>query len=249
MNMKIIVSPAKKMNDHEDGFMWKELPTLLSKTKILLEILKQMNVNELERLMKCNHSIAKLNYERYQSMNVEDHLIPALFAYEGLAYQHMSPSIFTQEECEYVQNHLYILSGFYGLLKAFDGIKCYRLEMQTKVKVGNNNDLYDFWRDSIAEVLFDHHEVILNLASKEYSKVIEPYLTEARIMITCVFAYVEKDKLKVKGTEAKMCRGYMVRYMATNKIEDLNEIKKFEYLGYTYNEEYSTETKWYFVKK
>ena len=154
----------------------------------------------------------------------------------------------TQSELDYVQDHLIILSGFYGMLRPFDGIKPYRLEMETKISVNGYSNLYDFWNEKIANELYKENDVVLNLASNEYSKCVKPYLNEQRKMITCIFAQRTNGKLKTKATEAKMCRGYMVRYMAERNIQDLEEIKKFDYKGYLYSEKDSNESEWVFVK-
>ena len=236
------------MNDHED-FGWHQLPLFLDKTEMLKDRLQKMSIEELADCMKCNQKIATLNHERFQKMDLHEGLIPALFAYEGLQYQHMAPAVFTSDELEYVEKHLVILSGFYGLLRPFDGIRCYRLEMQTRLDINENKSLYDFWKDDLANELFYDDDLVLNLASKEYSQCIEPYLNENRKMITCVFASLDKGKLKVKGTEAKMARGEMVRYMASHQIEDLEEIRHFNYLGYEYDASYSNDKEWVYLKR
>ncbi len=247
--MKIILSPAKKMRDHEDGFQWKDLPLFLDKTELLKEKLQKMSAAELSALMKCNTKIAQLNYERYQKMDLHSGLTPALFAYEGLAYLHMASHIFDEQELDYVQNHLRILSGFYGLLRPFDGVCLYRLEMQTKLKMEGFEDLYAFWNHMLADELYKQNEIVLNLASKEYSDCIIPYLNENRKMISCIFACESNGKMKVKGTEAKMLRGEMVRYMAERQIENLKEIKKFSSMGYEYDDSKSNETEYVWIKK
>lgn len=106
------------MIDHDD-FEWHELPLFLNKTEILKEKLQKMDADELAACMKCNQKIAALNYDRFQRMDLYEGLIPALFAYEGLQYQHMAPSVFTKDELEYADKHLVILSGFYGLLNGY----------------------------------------------------------------------------------------------------------------------------------
>ena len=236
------------MNDHED-FGWHQLPLFLDKTEMLKDRLQKMSIEELADCMKCNQKIATLNHERFQKMDLHEGLIPALFAYEGLQYQHMAPAVFTSDELEYVEKHLVILSGFYGLLRPFDGIRCYRLEMQTRLDINENKSLYDFWKDDLANELFHDDDLVLNLASKEYSQCIEPYLNENRKMITCVFASLDKGKLKVKGTEAKMARGEMVRYMASHQIEDLEEIRHFNYLGFEYDASYSNDKEGVYLKR
>ena len=246
--MRIILSPAKTMNEFDIAFQYKDLPIFIQETEILKDELKRLNANELSKLMKCNDSIALLNYQRYQHMNLKEGLSPALFTYVGLAYQHLACHIMTQSELDYVQDHLIILSGFYGILRPFDGIKPYRLEMDTKISVNGYSNLYDFWNEKIANELYKENDVILNLASNEYSKCVKPYLNEQRKMITCIFTQRTNGKLKTKATEAKMCRGYMVRYMAERSIQDLEEIKKFDYKGYLYSEKDSNESEWVFVK-
>lgn len=247
--MKVIISPAKKMKDHEDGFEYKDLPVFLNKTEILLERLQKMELLEIQKTMKCNEKIALLNYDRFHHMNLKENLVPALFTYEGLQYQHLSPNVFTEDELDYIQKHLRILSGFYGVLRPFDGIRCYRLEMQTKFDVDGKMNLYDFWGSDIAHELYKDNEIILNLASKEYSQCVEKYLYENRKMITCQFKVMKDGKFIVKGTEAKMARGEMVRFMAMNSIEDINEIKKFNLLGYKFNELRSSEDEFIFIKE
>lgn len=246
--MKIILSPAKTMNEFDIAFKYKELPRFIQETEILKNELVKKDANELAKLMKCNDSIALLNYNRYQHMNLQEGLSPAIFTYVGLAYQHLACHIMTQPELNYIQNHLVILSGFYGMLRPFDGIKPYRLEMETKLSGDGHSNLYDFWNEKIANELYKENDVVLNLASNEYSKCVKPYLNENRKMITCVFAQRINGKLKTKATEAKMCRGYMVRYMAERNIQDLDIIKKFDYKGYLYSELDSTESEWVFIK-
>lgn len=246
--MKIILSPAKKMNEMDIAFNYKKFPIFVEEANTLKECLKEKDVNELARIMQCNDSIALLNYNRYQNMDLTQQLSPAVFTYEGLAYQHLAPHVMTEEQLNYIEKHLIILSGLYGVLNPFDGIRPYRLEMQTKVESENINNLYEFWGSKIADEVYSNDDIIINLASNEYSKCITPYLNEKRRMITCIFAQNIKGKLKVKPTEAKMCRGYMVRYMAENKIEEVEEIKKFDYRGYIYNEEQSSNDEWVFIR-
>lgn len=246
--MKIIISPTKKMKDDSDYYLPKQFPIFQNKTKELLEILSSKNVEELMDLFHCNFNIAHLNYERFQKMVLSKSNVSALFAYDGIAFQHISPKVFTTSELEYVEKHLYILSGFYGLLRCNDAISLYRLEMQTKLEVNGSKNLYEFWGDLIAKELFSDENCIINLASEEYSRCVLPYKESQRV-ITCFFVKHHKGKLKTIAGEAKMLRGEMVRFMATNYIEQVEEIKKFQYKGYVYDEQLSTADEWYFVCK
>ena len=247
--MQIILSPAKKMKVDTDSFPCRSLPQLLPKTEQLYERLRGMSYEELKALWKCNDQIAKLNYERLQTMDLRQHLTPAILSYEGIQYQYMAPGVFTYDELDYVREHLRILSGFYGVLRPFDGVTPYRLEMQAKLKMGEAKDLYSFWGGDIAGLLFSETNCILNLASQEYSRCVSAHLTDGVQFITCLFCERKNGKLIEKGTLCKMARGEMVRYMAERRIEDPAELTAFDRLGYRYAPEESGETTYVFIKE
>ena len=150
---------------------------------------------------------------------------------------------------EYVQNHLRILSAFYGVLKPMDGVTPYRLEMQAKVGIGDAKNLYEYWGDMLYRSVIDDSRIIINLASKEYSKCIEKYLTQQDRYITITFCEASGDKLITKGTYAKMARGEMVRFMSENNIENPMEIQKFDRLGYLFRSDLSSDTEYVFERK
>lgn len=247
--MKIIISPAKKMNINTDDLAVKNTPQYLEKTEYLLEYLKGLSYEEAKQLWNCNDSIARLNYERVQHMKLKESLTPALLSYEGIQYQYMAPKVLDYDQWDYVQNHLYILSGFYGAVRPLDGVVPYRLEMQAKVKLPGVKNLYEYWNHMLYDEVSADTDIILNLASKEYSRSIEKYLSEEKRFVTCVFGEHNKDRIIEKGTYAKMARGEMVRFMAENKIEDLEGVKEFDRLGYGYSEVFSDENTLVFVKK
>ena len=247
--MRIIISPAKKMNVDTDSFACQGLPKFLPKTERLYERLRGMSYEELKALWKCNDQIAKLNFERLQTMNLRQGLTPAILSYEGIQYQYMAPGLFTYDELDYVQEHLRILSGFYGVLWPFDGVTPYRLEMQAKLKIGEAKDLYGYWGDSLAEHLFTETDCILNLASQEYSRCVSAHLTDGVQFITCLFCERKNGKLIEKGTLCKMARGEMVRYMAEHQIETAEGIKAFDRLGYRFAQSESNQTTYTFIKE
>lgn len=247
--MRIIISPAKKMNADTDSLSWKSLPAFLSDAEQLCQTLQAITEEELKKLWKCNDSIAKLNVERLANMNLHTRLTPALLAYEGIQYQYMAPGVFTDREFDYIQEHLRILSGFYGMLKPFDGVTPYRLEMQAKLRIGEHRDLYSYWGSRLAEQLFSETNCIINLASKEYSVCISKYLPDNVRYITCVFGEEKDGKIIEKGTMCKMARGEMVRYMAENRISDPEQIKHFDRLGYCFNANHSDNKIFVFIKK
>ncbi len=159
----------------------------------------------------------------------------------------MAPGVFQNEELAYLQQHLRILSGFYGLLRPLDGVTPYRLEMQGKLQGLGFKSLYQFWGSKLADQLQSESSCILNLASKEYSKNITPFLKEETRMITCVFGQMVDGKLVEKATRAKMARGEMVRYMVERKITDVEDIRSFDRLGFVYSVEKSDESTYVFI--
>ena len=247
--MRIIISPAKKMNVDSDSLPCLGLPQFLPQTEILFEKLKAMSVTELKKLWKCNDSILQQNVDRLGVVNLRRNLTPAILAYEGIQYQYMAPNVFTDTELEYIQQHLRILSGFYGILRPFDGVVPYRLEMQAKLAAENAKDLYGFWGESLAKQLFSETDCIINLASKEYSICVSKYLPQNVRFITCIFGEEKDGKIVEKGTACKMARGEMVRFMAENNITDAEGIKAFDRQNYRYSKEYSDENTFVFVKE
>ena len=247
--MRIIISPAKKMNRNTDSIPWRDMPVFLDKTEKLCGKLQSMSYEELKKLWKCNDQIAEQNVERLRHMDLRRNLTPAILAYEGIQYQYMAPGVFTNEALDYVQEHLRILSGFYGIIKPLDGVVPYRLEMQAKLKMEGAKDLYAFWGDCLAERLFTETDCIVNLASKEYSLCVSKYLPDHVRMVTCVFGEEKDGKIIEKGTMCKMARGEMVRYMAENQIENVEAIKGFDRLEYRYSAERSDENTYVFIKE
>ncbi len=234
--MKIILSPAKKMHTDTDTLAHNGFPVFLDQTEEILKWLRTQSRDELQNLWGCNDKIAEQNCKRLKEMDLKKNLTPAILSYEGIAYQYMAPAVFENSSFDYVQEHLRILSGFYGVLKPMDGVTPYRLEMQAKASIQGKRDLYDLWGARLYDEIIDESKIIINLASKEYSKCIEKYLKEDDAYITITFGEMVKGKLVTKGTYAKMARGEMVRFMAENQIEDPEEIKKFNRLGYVYRD-------------
>lgn len=245
--MKIIISPAKKMNVDTDTLAPEGMPVFLKEAEQLLEWMRRLSFAEAKALWKCNDKIAEQNYKRFQEMDLRKNLTPAVIAYEGIQYQYMAPAVMEASQLDYLEKHLQILSGFYGMLKPFDGVVPYRLEMQAKLKTEDADDLYGFWGDSLYRKLEEETDCIVNLASKEYSKCIEKYLKPEMRYVTVVFGELQNGKIIQKGTLAKMARGEMVRYMAELQIEDAERIREFDRLSFRFAPEYSDEKKMVFL--
>lgn len=246
--MKIIISPAKKMNVIDDSLEPMGMPVFLEETKRIMKWIKSLSFSEAQKLWGCNEKLAQQNYKRFQEMELEKRLTPAILSYEGIQYQYMAPAVFEDKMFCYVQENLRILSGFYGVLKPMDGVTPYRLEMQAKTEIDGVKGLYRYWGSKLYKEVSSEDYITINLASKEYSKCIEAYLRTEDRFITCVFGEMSGGKVVQKGTYAKMARGEMVRFMAENQIAKPEELREFEGLGYRYSKALSDETSYVFLK-
>lgn len=247
--MRLIISPAKKMTVDTDSLPVQSLPQFLSRAEQLCERLQGMCYEELKALWRCNDQIAAQNFQRLQGMNLRKNLTPAILSYEGIQYQYMAPGVFTADELAYVGEHLRILSGFYGVLRPFDGVTPYRLEMQAKLSFGEAKDLYSFWGDAIAKNIFAEDGCIVNLASREYSLCISRYLRPPIRFVTCVFGDRKGSKIVEKGTMCKMARGEMVRFLAEEQIKTPEQMRRFDRLHYRFLPEESSENLYVFVRE
>lgn len=245
--MKIIISPAKKMNIEQD-VSHKSLPVFLGNTQEIKNTIQGLSYEALKDIWKCNDNLAKLNFDRFCNMDLERSLSPAIFSYEGLQYQYIGANVLDNNALEYIADNLKIISGFYGVLRPFDGVTPYRLEMQAKISIDNKKNLYDYWGDKLYKEIFKDNDIVLNLASKEYSECIERHLKSNDKFITCLFYENVNGKFKQKATLAKMARGSMVRFLAENNIDNIYDIKKFKDFGFSFNNDISSEDKLIFVK-
>ena len=244
--MKIIISPAKKMNVDTDTFAHSGLPEFLSDAERLCHYIQSLSYEEVKALWKCNDKLAELNFRRFAQMDLRKGLTPAIFSYEGLQYQHMAPMVMTEKALDYLKEHLRILSGFYGVLRPFDGVTPYRLEMQAALSVDGKKNLYEFWGSRLYQAVAD--PVILNLASKEYARAVAPYVSKQDRFITVEFGKLSEGKVKQEGTAAKMARGAMVRYLAEHQVGDAEGVKDFCEDGYGFDESRSTKEMFVFLK-
>lgn len=239
--MQIIISPAKKMVEDRDSLAPRSVPQFLPQTRQLLKVLRAMSPQELQRLWSCNDAIARLNVQRLETMELEGDLTPAILSYQGSSTSIWPPACWTQA-LDYLQTHLRILSGFYGVLRPFDGVTPYRLEMQAKLAVEGAKNLYEFWGDRLAQTLAEEDGWVLNLASKEYSRAVAPHLPQGTELITCRFGIWKGGKLAERGTQCKMARGEMVRWLAQNQITRREDLPAFQGLGYRFDPSASTPT-------
>lgn len=247
--MRIIISPAKQMREDTNTFACTALPVFLEQTEQLMDWMKGLSYAEQKALWACNDKIAQQNAERLAQMELRRNLTPAILAYDGIQYTYMAPGVFEANQFDYVQEHVRILSGFYGVVKPMDGVVPYRLEMRAKIDLNGHKNLYSFWGDALFREVMDKDRVLVNLASKEYSRCVEKYLQPGDRYITCVFGELAGEKVVQKGVWAKMARGEMVRYLAEQQAEEPEQMQGFCWGGYRFDEERSSsEEKYVFLR-
>ena len=247
--MRIIIAPAKKMVLDTDSFPVEGLPAFLERTERLKTALQGMSPRELQALWKCSDAIAKLNAERLAHMDLRRRLTPAILSYEGIQYRYMAPGVMETGQLDYLREHLRILSGFYGLLRPFDGVTPYRREMQAKLPVDGAADLYGFWGGAIAGEIFSRTDCVVNLASKEYSVCVSRHLPPGARLVTCVFGEEKNGRIVEKGTLCKMARGELVRFMAEGQAGEPEALRSFDRLGYRFSPELSSVDTYVFVRE
>ena len=228
------ISPAMGFN--EDVVPGTTKPMYLDKTLALKDVLKTKTPLEISKLMGCSLAIAEATCIRY---NTFDKDLCALLALSGIAYKELDAKSLDKESFEFLGDHLIMCSGLYGALRPSDSITPYRLEMKTKLPIDTNKNLYEYWKDDLYNAISSKSNgVIVNLASKEYSKCVEKYLQD-EVYVTCTFKVNKNNQLKVQSTAAKKARGAMVRWIATNKIDAWEDLMKFNEDNYTFIQDLS----------
>ncbi|MFT4532452.1 MAG: cytoplasmic iron level regulating protein YaaA (DUF328/UPF0246 family) [Candidatus Saccharimonadales bacterium] len=237
--MIIITSPSKTYNP-KPSEVTLTLPLFQKETDRLLGAMLR-NKTKLETVLGVSQDVAKLNRDRIENW-ADAATTPAAWSYRGETFFGLSIEDLSNEDIEYAQEHLYIVSGLYGLLRPTDGIKPYRLEMSTKLKSGTASNLYQFWDDTLSETIMNSDpKFVINCASKEYSKAA---LKDINIpIITPTFLHNGKSKMAF----AKYSRGLMARWAIENRITDSKQLKQFSVEGYEYNQALSTDNKLVFV--
>ena len=244
--MKIIIAPAKIMKIDRDSFPIQSKPQFLDKTRILERFLKSRSNEQLKDLWHASENVTKQSILQLENMNLDERLTPAILAFSGIQYQYMAPDLFPQPALDYIQKNLRILSGFYGMLRPFDGVCPYRLELNTKMVGFRDYSLYHFWGSDIAENLFQEDNIVIDLASKQYTRLVKPYLSQGRQLITVDFQELKNGKWKTVGVHAKMARGEMVRYIAEKQIKNPTDLQDFNDFEFQFEPDVSTKDHYVF---
>lgn len=243
MSLRFIISPAKKMRA-VDAPPWPvREPRFLARTAELMRAVQTLTRGEAQGLWACSDRLADLNYGRFRDMDLARDTTAAVISYEGIQYTHLAAEVMSEGELDWLDEHLRILSGFYGMLRPLDGVVPYRLEMQARLAVGDASDLYEFWGDTLYESLAaEGCDTIVNVASVEYARAVTPWARPGGPQVlTCLFGVLRDGRLRQPATEAKAARGTFVRWCAERRVEDVADLRGFHERGYALDEARSDE--------
>ncbi|MDD4199431.1 MAG: peroxide stress protein YaaA, partial [Paludibacter sp.] len=248
--MIVLLSPAKIQNFNKQVVTSKfSIPEFLDEASELVELMRQLSQEEITKLLEINVQLTRLNLDRYirwQLPFTPENAKQAVFVFDGEVYRGLDAQTLSPEEIDYLQQHLRLFSGLYGVLKPLDLMQPYRLDVSSKLNNYAGKDLYPFWKkkvtESIAKELKTSGEpqLLLNLASSEYAKLIDLKGSKMR-MINVEFLEYHDDKLKQIVVYTKKARGMMTRYVIQNRIEDEEDLKGFNESGYWFNEQLSSK--------
>ena len=252
--MKLLLSPAKSL-DFET-----KLPThkategfFLTEAERLNKLLKKKSAKSLSKLMHISDNLGQLNYERNQDWELpfnSENSRPAIFAFSGDVYRGLDAYTIDSTKLDKVEDTVRIISGLYGILKPLDLVQPYRLEMGTKMPVGKNKNLYEFWRKKVTQALNDEledDELFLNLASNEYFKAIDTKALKVPV-INIAFKEFKDGKYKIVAIFAKLARGLMTRYIIDTDAKTIEDVKGFNFENYGFSEELSSENELVFTR-
>lgn len=239
--MKIVISPAKSLDfENKLPTVNYSQPQFLKQARQVHKVLKQKKPKQLIELMDISEKLAELNWQRnkvWKTPFTTDNSRPAVYTFAGDVYIGLDAYTIPTEKIDDLQNRLRILSGLYGLLKPLDLIQAYRLEMGTKMEIGENKNLYEFWKPTITKALnkeLKKGELFVNLASNEYFSAVDAKALKVPV-ITPEFKDFKDGKLKMISFFAKKARGMMVRYIIDTNAETIEDLKGFNYEGYQYD--------------
>ena len=249
--MLVVISPAKKLNS---SLSIDSLPTkpIFSKNATELALVaKRLTLKELKNLMGLSDNLAELNSARFASFGKQRSL-PAAFTFAGDTYKGLNVNSLSKSDIEWAQSHLRIISGLYGLLRPLDNIEPYRLEMGSKLKTEQGNNLYEYWNKKIALAINElsdetNSKILVNCASQEYFHAVDMASLKPKV-ITPIFMENKNGENKIISFYAKKARGLMARYIIENRVRKIDDLKKFNFENYKYRRELSTEKNLIFLR-
>ena len=254
--MLTVISPSKTLDCTSRSYPSYSIPFFSAQIRELVDHMKTLSEKELEALMKISPKLAALSHDRYQNFVfplTPDNSHRALLAFKGAVYQGISVDAYCDEDFDFAQGHVRILSGLYGILRPLDLMQSYRLEMGCRLSGPWGKNLYQFWEDMITdrinqEVLESKgDQILVNLASNEYFKAVRPKKLQAKV-VHIHFKEKKDDGLKIISIHAKRARGLMANGIITNRINRVEELKAFNVQGYEFNPALSTQADWAFIR-
>lgn len=251
--MIALLSPAKTLDFDVSTPAPSTEPRMVEDSAYLIGKLQKLSARQIGTLMSINPELAALNHDRFAAWHYPfpaTEVKPAMLAFRGDVYRGLAADSFSAEDLDFAQEHVRILSGLYGLLRPMDAMLPYRLEMGTRFKVTpSKTNLYKFWEGRIRELLLKDagDAPLINLASNEYFKALQPKHIKNRI-ITCHFRQLKNGEYKPLMTYAKHGRGYMTRFIVQNRLTDPEDLKAFNLKQYTFNPRLSAENDWVFTR-
>ena len=251
--MLILLSPAKSLdfNCKIPDKITSSKPSFQKEAWLLSQLLKAYSTDQLAKLMKLSPNFSKLNHQRFQEFSQEhnnSNSKPAIYAYNGDVYEGINLDSYNDSQLNFANQSIRIISGLYGVLKAFDLIQAYRLEMSIALANPDGKNLYDFWKNKVTEMLnAEKDNCIINLASKEYSSAID-LKKLSKPLINIHFKENLEGSYKVIGIYAKKARGLMADFIISNLIKDPENLKNFCSNGYKYIPELSSQSDYIFAR-
>ncbi|MCB0688276.1 MAG: peroxide stress protein YaaA [Saprospiraceae bacterium] len=253
--MIILLSPAKSLDFNPKPDVPRTQPRFKNDTFELADIMKKKSAGDLKKLMSISDKLADLNtsrFEAFKESHTKENSKQAMFAFTGDVYVGLDANSFDEKDIEFAQEHVRMLSGFYGLLRPLDVMQPYRLEMGTKLKTKRGKNLYEFWGDRIAKKIQEdlkssENNALINLASQEYFKAVDLDVIDDDLY-NIQFLEMRDDAYKFISFNAKKARGLMTKYIVKNKITTPEKIKGFNLDGYMYNPELSKDKDWVFTR-
>ncbi|MGB1805367.1 MAG: peroxide stress protein YaaA [Candidatus Pseudothioglobus sp.] len=249
--MLAIISPSKTQDFSQCDIDIFSQTRQIESSNELIGILKNKSKSQIAKLMSISEKLSELNFDRFQNFQLPFTLKnakQAILAFKGDVYNGINAPELSHEDLEFAQGKVRMLSGLYGVIRPLDLIQPYRLEMGTKLSNAKGGDLYDYWGSDISSVLNeDEPDLIVNLASNEYSKAIDKKTLNADIL-DIVFKEKKGDTYKVIGIYAKRARGLMVNYIIRNRLDKPEELKDFTDEGYRFDKGLSNDSSWVFLR-
>lgn len=252
--MQILLACAKTMHENTE-LQPLSVPLFQTEAEAFARDMMQYPSETLAKMLSCSQQIARQNQLRYQQFfDADKSKLPAILAYHGQAYKHLKAETLSEKDLNYAQQHLWISSFLYGLLRPLDGIRPYRMEGAVELPSGEGQNMFGFWKSRLTDVLIESVKaddgILVHLATEEFQHLFEWKRVCERVRVVQPLFYVRKgQELKMQAVWAKTCRGAMTRFVIENRVQNTEGLKDFEYEGFCYNPHLGEADYPHFVKE